>query len=746
MSRSLSGLVRNHHFWVVVALVGATSLAHHWTLVAASSLHEAVETLILIPPIYAALRFGLRGAVITGAFVAGSMAVFYSSFGFSLQEISNDLILISLALIFAVIAGRIHDSEKRQIQEVTRVAMELRQFIETANAPIFGVDAKIKINEWNNMAVQITGYTKDEAMGHNIVDDFISDDHKAAVKNVLDKALQGKETSNFEFHLYTKDGRRVDMLINSTTRRDMAGNIIGVIGIGQDITKRKQAQEALLKRTHDLGERVKELNCLYGISSLAEKPDISLEELFQGIVDLIPPAWQYPEVTCARITVGDKEFKTDNCKTTEWKQTADLRIEKDKEGTVEVYYLEERPDLDEGPFLTEERALIGAIAKELGGIVERKRTEESILRDRNQSEAILCSLAEGIVMRDSENRITLVNPAAKELLDLKTEDVLGKDADNYLGVKKKDIEEVERKEAAGEVVAPLSSQVGDKVFSINVRPIKTADGQRLGTVCAIRDITELAKVDQMKTEFVSTVSHELRTPLTSIKGYVDLVVDGEAGEINETQRGFLGIVQSNTDRLVGLINDLLDISRIESGRLQLNITTVPLDPVIREVAASLRNQIEEKKLSLELVLPQEPLQVRGDRARIIQILTNLLSNAYKFTPEGGKISVSTRMTGSQVQVDVADTGTGISAQDQKKLFTKFFRVDSSTTREVGGTGLGLTIAKSIVEMHGGKIWVESKAGKGSTFSFTLPAVAPVEPRRHPETLPKKNAQRDSGSE
>jgi len=216
---------------------------------------------------------------------------------------------------------------------------------------------------------------------------------------------------------------------------------------------------------------------------------------------------------------------------------------------------------------------------------------------------------------------------------------------------------------------------------------------------------------------------------------VDLVVDGEAGEINETQRGFLGIVQSNTDRLVGLINDLLDISRIEAGRLELNITTVPLDPVIREVAASLRNQIEEKKLSLELALPQEPIQVRADRARITQVLTNLLSNAYKFTPEGGKISVSAEVTNGQVQVDVADTGTGISAQDQKKLFTKFFRVDSSTTREIGGTGLGLTIAKSIVEMHGGKIWVESKPGKGSTFSFTLPAVAPVKPSVHPETLP-----------
>ena len=672
----------------------------------------------------------------------------------------------------------------------------------------------------------------------------------------------------------------------------------------QEITERKRIEEALQRQTHDLEERVKELNCLYNISNLIEKPGTSLEDIAQGAVDLIPPSWKYPEITCARLILEGREFRTENFRETVWGQTSHIIVHGEQMGTLEVYYLEERPEEYEGPFLKQERSLINAIAQRLNHVIERKQAEEnirrrnaelatlngvavavsqsldldeilsdtldkvfevleieaggillineetkgletvvsrgvskefleaakgirvgealpgrvaqsgepiimedvsneprlirmgltkeglrsfaavplkskakvlgvlvlgtyeqrllaaqeidlltsvgntigvaienatlyeSILRDRNQSQAILCTMAEGIVVRDSENRIILVNPAAEELLNLKLGDVLGKDADNYLGVKKKDIEEAERKEASGEVVAPMTRKIGDRVLSINVRLIKTADGQRLGAVCAIRDITELARVDQMKTEFVSTVSHELRTPLTSIKGYVDLVVDGEAGEINETQRGFLGIVQSNTDRLVGLINDLLDISRIESGRLQLNITALALDPVIAEVAVSLRNQIEEKKLSLELALPQEPLQVRGDRARIIQVLTNLLSNAYKFTPEGGKISVSAKVTDSQVRVDVADTGTGISAQDQKKLFTKFFRVDSSTTREIGGTGLGLAIAKSIVEMHGGKLWVESKIGKGSTFSFTLPAVALVErPRGYPETLP-----------
>ena len=586
----------------------------------------------------------------------------------------------------------------------------------------------------NPTVLRLLGYNKEEIPSINFAS-LLTEDQLPVALEVLQEIQQtGSQKEPTEFKLRSKNGEYVDV-------ETMASIIYrgekpyAIQGIARDITERKRTEETLQKQMHDLGERVKELTCLYSISNLIGKPGTSLEDIAQGAVDLIPPGWQYPEITCTRLVLEGREFTTENWRETAWKQAQDIIVYGQRLGIVEVCYLEERPETDEGPFLKQERDLLNAIGRQLSETIERRQTEERTRRDKGQLEAILSSLAEGIVMRDSENRIILVNPAAEQLLDLKTEDVLGKDADDYLGVKKKDIEAIQAKEAASEVVAPITGKVGDKVLSINVRPIKTADGQRLGTVCAIRDVTELARVDQMKTEFVSTVSHELRTPLTSIKGYVDLVVDGEAGEINETQRGFLSIVQSNTDRLVGLINDLLDISRIEAGGLQLNITTLPLDPVIREVAASLRNQIEEKKLSLELALPQEPLQVRGDRARIIQVLTNLLSNAYKFTPEGGKISVSAKVTDSQVQVDVADTGTGISAQDQKRLFTKFYRVDSSTTREVGGSGLGLTIAKSIVEMHGGKIWVESKPGKGSTFNFTLPTVAPVKPSVHPETLP-----------
>ena len=457
--------------------------------------------------------------------------------------------------------------------------------------------------------LKTSGAQRDKFVGRRFFEvEFLPEKSKSIMKENFAKRVRGEPVGAYSISAYVVSGEERHFEVRST-RIQYEGQPADLV-VFTDITQRKRLEEALRKQTHALGERVKELNCLYGISSLAENQDISLEEIFKGAVALIAPTWQYPEIACAKITINGDEFKTSNYRETAWKQSSDVKVHGERVGILEVSYLEARPEANEGPFLKEERLLIAALSEQLGRILERKRMEDSILRDRNQSQAILSSLAEGIVVRDSENRIILMNPAAQQLFGLKIDDVLGKDADNHLVVKKKDIDEIERKEASGEVVAPLTRKVGDKVFSINVRPIKTADGQRLGTVCAMRDITELAKVDQMKTEFVSTVSHELRTPLTSIKGYVDLVVDGEAGEINETQRGFLGIVQSNTDRLVALINDLLDVSRIESGRLQLNITTLPLDQVIGEVAVSLRNQIDEKKLRLKLALPQEPIKVR----------------------------------------------------------------------------------------------------------------------------------------
>jgi signal transduction histidine kinase len=228
----------------------------------------------------------------------------------------------------------------------------------------------------------------------------------------------------------------------------------------------------------------------------------------------------------------------------------------------------------------------------------------------------------------------------------------------------------------------------------------------------------------MKDEFVSVVSHELRTPLTSIKGYVDLLVAGGVGSLDELQREFLGIVKENADRLVGLINDLLDISRIESGKVELHRAAVPLQPLVESVVQSLRPQLKAKEQTIRTNVPGDLPPAFCDQARVLQILTNLLSNAHKYTPAGGTIDVCAAHQGAYLRIDVRDDGVGLSPEDQAQLFNKFFRAKNQLAIEVGGTGLGLAITRYLVEMQGGEISVRSALGSGSTFSFTLPLGEP----------------------
>lgn len=352
---------------------------------------------------------------------------------------------------------------------------------------------------------------------------------------------------------------------------------------------------------------------------------------------------------------------------------------------------------------------------------------KEITSQRDESQAILSSLAEGIVVLDAAHRIVSVNSAVESLFDRPAEELVGDDVDSYLGLPRGELMDILARQASGQSTRPLRKRVGDRVLSINVQPVKDQDGQSGRTVCAIRDITELDRVDQMKTEFVSMVSHELRTPLTSIKGYVDMVLDGEAGEMNEEQRGYLEVTRANTDRLIVLVNDLLDISRIEAGRVELRLRAAPLQDMVRSVAVSLRTQIEEKEMTLRLDMPRKPIVVLADPSRITQVLTDLVSNAYSYSAKGASIAVRARIVDEPAQVDITDTGIGIPPDDQAKIFTKFYRVDNPMTREVGGTGLGLAVAKSFVEMHGGQIWVKSKPGKGSTFSFTVPLAPSAKP-------------------
>jgi signal transduction histidine kinase len=231
----------------------------------------------------------------------------------------------------------------------------------------------------------------------------------------------------------------------------------------------------------------------------------------------------------------------------------------------------------------------------------------------------------------------------------------------------------------------------------------------------------LKELNEAKSEFVSVVAHELRTPMTSIKGYTEMLLSGSMGELSDRQKHFLEVVHANADRLGKLVSDLLDMSRIETGKIKLDVQPLQLEEIIEEATDIIASRVEAKNLQLEVKLADGLPLVQGDRDRVLRVLTNLLDNACNYTPEGG-ITLSVYPVDASLQVSVTDTGIGISPEDQRRLFERFFRADHPVVREQRGTGLGLSIAKSIVELHGGAIWVESELDRGSTFSFTLPVM------------------------
>jgi two-component system phosphate regulon sensor histidine kinase PhoR len=258
----------------------------------------------------------------------------------------------------------------------------------------------------------------------------------------------------------------------------------------------------------------------------------------------------------------------------------------------------------------------------------------------------------------------------------------------------------------------------DRVVEAHCAPIRSDQGDVIGAVAVLRDVTELRHTERLRRELTANVSHELRTPLTSIKGFAETLLDG-AMKDEETCRRFLTIIDSEADRLVKLVDDLLDLSHLESKRATLELKPVDLTELVSQTVDKLRPLAEGAGLVLHQVVPGH-FEIAADPDRLEQVLTNLIDNAIKYTPPGGQVEVRIQPTDGEVEVSVADTGRGIRAEDLPHVFERFYRVDRSRTRGSGGTGLGLAIAKHIVEAHGGRISVHSRLDEGTTFTFALP--------------------------
>lgn len=396
-------------------------------------------------------------------------------------------------------------------------------------------------------------------------------------------------------------------------------------------------------------------------------------------------------------------------------------------------------------FPDEDRALLEAIVRQMGETIERLRN--TIRGEQDKMQSMVASMAEGVLMFDVNDELVVLNPKARSMLGLPAEEEFTKES-LIRSVVWSDIRSFLAKPAQADA-AVKEFQVGEEPEAtslvIAVTPVRDASGAALGRLAVIRDVTRERELERMKSDFLSIVSHELRTPLTSIKMFTNNLLDGVEGELNEGQRDTLARVARNLERLSRLINDLLDLSKLEAGKMEIRLAPVNVQRALTSIVEIFSPGAASKKIALDVSVPGGLPVLWADPDRLDQVMTNLLGNALKFTPEGGRITVSARWLppkpperiGEQegrsplsgegwVAISVADTGPGIAEDDLERVFDKFYQTDHSMTRKTGGTGLGLAITREIVAKHGGRIWAESAPGKGSTFRFEIP----VDGRKH----------------
>ena len=393
------------------------------------------------------------------------------------------------------------------------------------------------------------------------------------------------------------------------------------------------------------------------------------------------------------------------------------------------YDMEDSPDRTLWEDTTQLATRVTQLQESLA-IVNRRfgETALELAEEQQKMKAVMASLGEGMLVLDTAHRITQVGGTAEELLGRNKVELIGRQLSQVLPELFRAIgtslihQNGALTPKLEELVRDVRFEYQNKILRANLAPTMDSEKQHLGTVIIFEDFTHITEIDRMKSELISIVSHELRTPLSSIKGYVDLIIEGEAGPLSEVGNEYLNIVKSNAERLVEMVDVMLDIERIESGRLQLQCEQMDLAYAGHYVASTFRGLADEKQIDFQLEIPQG-MEIRADLDRIIQILSNLIGNAIKYTPREGKVQVLAEADRHNVRIKVIDTGMGVLPAEQPRLFEKFYRASGSS--KIKGTGLGLSITKSLVEAHGGSIEVESQPNQGSTFTVILPKTGPA---------------------
>ncbi len=498
-----------------------------------------------------------------------------------------------------------------------------------------------------------------------------------------------------------------------------------ILEIFNDITEWKKKENKIKESDLMLQVQVKWSKCLYGISSLLVVSNITIEELFYGALPMIRSSWQYPEIAMVKIIYGDVKAQTKNFKETQWKLSVSDQIN-EKTLNIEVSYNIEKKFLYEESRLIKEiliRIKLGIISIKYK--IEMKRLANIV---ENSLDAILSTDIDGI--------IKTWNKSAERIYGYSLEEVLGKsinllvppDLLNEIPKMRENIKESN----SYEIFKTKRLRKDGKELNMNltVSPILDLKGEVVGVSSIARDVTEaleqrmqyqeqLIKSSQFKSDFMASMSHELRTPLNSIIGFTDILLEKFYGDVNEKQDHYLHNVKTSAEHLLNLINDILDISKIESGKVELHFKDFNLVNLVSQIKIELKPFYKKKKLKFNSIGIKKDTIIHADPIRFKEILLNLLSNSVKYTKKGW-IKLDFTEDNENWNFKIIDTGIGIAKDDYEIIFKEFKRVKSDYVNSIEGTGLGLMLTKKLVELHGGHITFTSKLGEGSIFSFTIP--------------------------
>ncbi|MFC1555726.1 PAS domain S-box protein [candidate division KSB1 bacterium] len=650
----------------------------------------------------------------------------------SFQEFEIEILELMAESIGKFILYDKSQGHRRQIEQALRDSeIRNRTLIDTAVDTIITIDDKGNIESVNNAFVKMFGYKEDEVIGKNVkmlMDIHHKRNHDQYLRNYLTTGKQKIIGLGREVTARRKDGSII--YIDLSVSKMNFGDTIKFAGIIHDITERKAAEsnlrlsESRLAKAQEIAHlgnwewdvQTNELTWsdeTYRIFGFDPNKDAATFGSFQKHV--------HPEDKSALNEVIEAAVKKGTAYTIEHRvilPDKSIRYVRGKGDTTEN---------DKGKVIK----LFGTV-QDITAIknAENERIDliNKLQETSNQMNAILDSVGDAIVTINSKHEISTANSAFLEMFNKKEVDVIGETCGCILKELDKDAKYDKSIDSAvlsnSSETERLSSRThlnvsGNRKIVVEAitTALKDANDNIVGAVKSIRDVSKEAEIDRMKTEFISMVSHELRTPLTSIKGYIDLILGGDTGNINELQREFLDIVYDNSERLNNLINDLLDVEKIEAGKVEMDFTEISLSNVVTIAAKTMEAAARNKGLDFVAKI-QDNVTCYGDKDRLTQATANLISNAIKYTKKGSVTILLSKHNGVPV-IAVKDTGIGLSKANQKKLFTKFFRADNEYTREVGGTGLGLSIIKAIIDRHGGEVQVNSTLNKGSEFKIML---------------------------